>query len=71
MDTRDTTDEDICAKCSHLSIMAPKDYYGRSGGSMWHAKAVCAAGWPYTKVCVQANAISDCERFTERQTSEA
>ncbi len=67
---KDMTDEDLCADCGHASLLEPKRYYTQ-GGSMWHAKAVCAAAWPYTQVCVQANAISGCERFTERQPSDA
>jgi len=70
MKDRDMTNEDLCADCCHASLLEPKRYY-TEGGSMWHAKAVCAAGWPYEKVCVQANAISDCKRFIPRQQSDA
>lgn len=64
MSDRSITDEDLCAGCGHCSLLQPKQPY-TPGGVMWHAQALCAAGWPFTRICVQANAVSDCPRFTK------
>lgn len=66
MTEKDVTDEDLCAHCGHLSLIEPRRQY-TPGGHMWHAKAVCAADWPFTRTCVEANAISECPRLLKAQ----
>lgn len=56
-------EQDICAKCANVSLMEPPP----PGAQQWELRPVCASGWPYTRVCVEANAISDCPCFQEQQ----
>jgi hypothetical protein len=47
--------EDLCATCSHCSLLRP------TGPAPWEAPAVCAAGWPWTKTF--HNIRSECPRY--------
>lgn len=66
MTTREIIDEDLCGQCSNCSLMEPRKSY-RPGSppatkhELWHAKALCIAGWPINRTF--HDAITGCDRF--------
>jgi hypothetical protein len=58
MTTKKIVEQDICATCVNVCLLEPPPPSGP-----WEKKALCAAGWPYTRVFACANAIDECPQY--------
>lgn len=58
MTTKKIIEQDICATCVNVCLLDPPPSTGP-----WEKKALCTAGWPYTRVFASANAIDECPQY--------
>lgn len=58
MRTKQIIEQDICATCVNVCLLEPPPLTGP-----WEKKALCSAGWPYTRVFASANAIDECPQY--------
>lgn len=56
--TKKIIEQDICATCVNVCLLEPPPPTGP-----WEKKALCTAGWPYTRVFASANAIDECPQY--------
>lgn len=58
MTAKKIIEQDICATCVNVCLLEQPPATGP-----WEKKALCTAGWPYTRVFASANAIDECPQY--------